>query len=444
MNDSLKNIASVLQANSQGDADITGVAFDSRQVKIGDLFVALVSEHDGHLYIQQALANGAVAVLVDDQHAITPDIPAIIVPDTLLALQRLGQYRREMVNPKVIAITGSNGKTTTKDMTAAILSTKFKTFKTPENYNNEIGVPMTLLSMPDDTEVLVVELGMDRPGQLTVLSHLVMPDIAIITMIGEAHIEFFQTRDNIARAKLEITQGLKSDGILLVPFDEPLLTQAAVKIDRQYFGEKVSAIQALATVTTFTFEQQRFAIPVMGRYNVMNALAAISAGKLLSIDLKHAALALKNFDLTKNRTERLVTSQGVVLISDVYNANPTAVAAVLSTLKSLPARRKYVVLGDMLELGTQANHLHAELGPKILDTDVDGVYLVGSLFNQNTAPLLMSKMGVERVHLYQTDQLKQLASDLLAISQPGDVILLKASHGIHLEKVVQQLTSEQP
>ncbi|MBA1307475.1 UDP-N-acetylmuramoyl-tripeptide--D-alanyl-D-alanine ligase, partial [Pseudomonas stutzeri] len=176
MNDSLKNIASVLQANSQGDADITGVAFDSRQVKIGDLFVALVSEHDGHLYIQQALANGAVAVLVDDQHAITPDIPAIIVPDTLLALQRLGQYRREMVNPKVIAITGSNGKTTTKDMTAAILSTKFKTFKTPENYNNEIGVPMTLLSMPDDTEVLVVELGMDRPGQLTVLSHLVMPD----------------------------------------------------------------------------------------------------------------------------------------------------------------------------------------------------------------------------------------------------------------------------
>ena len=198
------------------------MSFDSRKVKSGDLFVALVAENDGHDYVQQALTKGATAVLVDDRHQIDSKIPAIIVSDTLLALQQLGEYRRHQINPKVVAITGSNGKTTTKDMTSAIMGSQYKTFKTPENFNNEIGVPLTLLTMPDDTEVLVVELGMDRPGQLTTLSELVSPDIAIITMIGEAHIEFFRTRENIAKAKLEITKGLKSQGTLLIPYDEPL------------------------------------------------------------------------------------------------------------------------------------------------------------------------------------------------------------------------------
>ena len=199
---SITEIGKILNASTQGNATVTGVAFNSRDVVIGDLFVALVADNDGHRYIQNALENGAVAVLVDKKHTISHDIPAIIVDDTLAAFQQLGHYRRNQINPKVIAITGSNGKTTTKDMTAAIMSAEFNTFKTPENFNNEIGVPLTLLTMPEDTEVLVVELGMDRPGQLTLLSQLVKPDIAIITMIGEAHIEFFKTRANIGQAKL--------------------------------------------------------------------------------------------------------------------------------------------------------------------------------------------------------------------------------------------------
>lgn len=439
MNESLKNIASLLKADVRGDAVITGVAFDSRQVKVGDIFVALVAENDGHRYITQAIERGASAVMIDHKHEILKNVPTIIVEDTLIALQQWGRIRREQINPKVIAITGSNGKTTTKDMMFAIGSTKFKTFKTPENYNNEIGVPLTLLAMPEDTELLVIELGMDRSGQLTILSKLVQPDIAIITMIGEAHIAFFKTRDNIAKAKLEITKGLKKNGILLVPFDEPLLVKANLDKSMQFFGQEVEQIEAKSDETTFLFKNERFAIPVIGRYNVMNALAAISASMLLGINLKQATLALKTFDLTKNRTEKMVTSKGVVLISDVYNANPTAVAAVLKTIKTIPARRKYVVLGDMLELGEQADKLHASLATQILDSNVDGVFLVGDLFILNTAPLLIKAMGRDNVHEYRAKQLDQLANELSTIANQDDLIVLKGSHGIHLEEVVKLL-----
>ena len=173
MNYSVSKIGQILQAPVQfGDVVVSGVSFDSRQVKPGDLFVALVAQNDGHDYIEQALNHGAVAVLADNQHQIPSTIAAVIVPDTLTALQKLARYRRQDINPKVVAITGSNGKTTTKDMAAAVFATRYKTFKTPENFNNEIGVPLTLLTMPEDTGVLVVELGMDRFGQLSVLSRL--------------------------------------------------------------------------------------------------------------------------------------------------------------------------------------------------------------------------------------------------------------------------------
>ncbi|GMA69481.1 UDP-N-acetylmuramoyl-tripeptide--D-alanyl-D-alanine ligase [Leuconostoc litchii] len=440
MNYSVQKIGQILHALTQVEGTVvTGISFDSRNVQPGDLFVALVAENDGHHYIAQALQHGAAAVLVDDQHQIDTNIPAVIVPDTLIALQNLGQYRRNTINPKVIAITGSNGKTTTKDMTSAIMSSQYKTFKTPANFNNEIGVPMTLLSMPDNTEVLVIELGMDRPGQLTLLSQLVRPDIAIITMIGEAHIEFFKTRENIAKAKLEIIAGLKKDGILLIPESEPLLTNAHIEGKVQTFGENVTSIVSEISETKFTYLHTRFAIPLLGRYNIMNALAAISAGILLHIELENAVEALRHFDLTKNRTEKLTTSHGVNLISDVYNSNPTAVAAVLATLKIIPATHKYVVLGDMLELGEQAASLHACLAQTVIDANVDSVYLVGPLMKKYLYPILQQRFDSAHLHQYETDQLAELIKDLQTLGENGDVILLKASHGIHLENVVNAL-----
>lgn len=449
MNITLEKLAEVLNAPFQGkdSVAISGVAFDSRHVKEGQLFIALVAENDGHDYIENALANGAHAVLVDSQHQLKEDWPAVIVDDTLIAMQKLGQWYRHQVNPKVVAITGSNGKTTTKDMAAEIANQQYRTFKTPENYNNEIGVPMTLLSMPESTEVLIVELGMDRPGQLTVLSHLVEPDIAIITMIGEAHIEFFKTRRNIAKAKLEIINGLKAEGTLIIPNDESLLTQeiSHIKQHVKTFGTinadvNATDISVENNQSQFNINQQKFAIPMLGRYNIMNALAAITAGNLLHIDLKNAQKALLDFDLTKNRTEILHTTHGVTIISDVYNSNPTAVKAVLATLVSREVQgKRYVVLGDMLELGQQAGIMHAGLAESVQESHIDGVYLVGELMRKHLYPILQKHFDQTQLHQYAKDQLDDLVSDLNKLGQQGDVMLLKASHGIHLERVVDEL-----
>lgn len=215
---------------------ITSVSFDSRALRPGALFIPLLGEQDGHRYVDAAIKNGALAVLWQTDHKEADlAVPALKVADTLSALQELSRYYLQKINPKVVAVTGSNGKTTTKDMIAAVLSTQFNVQKTFANFNNEIGVPMTILSMEPNTEVLVVEMGMDRFGQLEQLSRLAEPDVAVITMIGEAHIEFFGTRAKIADAKLEIVSGLKEDGALIYNGDEPLLAERTTDLIQETF-----------------------------------------------------------------------------------------------------------------------------------------------------------------------------------------------------------------
>lgn len=448
----LATIAAALQADFTGQPDtlVSGVQFDSRQVTAGDLFVALVAENDGHHYIENALASGAVAILADEAHRemMSADWPVIFVADTLKGLQDLAVWYRDQVAPKVIAITGSNGKTTTKDMTAAIMASQYKTFKTPENFNNEIGVPMTLLQMPVETEVLVVELGMDRAGQLTDLSRMVKPDVAVITMIGEAHIEFFKTRERIAQAKLEILNGLQPNGTVIIPANEPLLTQPVQHIAQtvQTFGIDDDAdvyaqqITTLENQTTFEVAGETFAIPLLGLYNVMNALAALSSGQRLGLSWAQMSPALTNFQLTKMRTEWLTMPNGTRLLSDVYNSNPTAVSAVIATFKAVNAPVKRVVLGDMLELGEAAGDLHAQIAADLNPRDIQAVYLVGPLMATHLYPLLQDKYLPEQLHVYDKDELSQLSADLNAHLSPTDVVLLKGSHGIHLETVVSTLT----
>ncbi|MBS9336351.1 UDP-N-acetylmuramoyl-tripeptide--D-alanyl-D-alanine ligase [Fructobacillus papyrifericola] len=427
----------------QGDEKtaVEGVSFDSRTVQPGDLFVALVGENDGHNFIQMALDKGARAVLAEEGHVLPEDAPAVVVPDSLAGLQQLSQYYLNEVGPKVVAITGSNGKTTTKDMVAAILSTKYKTFKTPANFNNEIGLPVTILSMPEDTDVLVLEMGMDRPGQLTALSTLAKPDIAVITMIGEAHLEFFKTRANIAKAKLEITAGLKDGGLFLIPADEPLLTEATnLPANTKNFGPVPADIEESLAETVWTEKGQRFAIPMLGRYNVKNTEAAIMVGQALGLDLKTMASALAHFDLTKNRTERLTAQNGAQLISDVYNANPTATKEVLRALSQDGAANLVLVLGDMLELGEEGPALHAALADAVLATKPKQVDLVGPIMVDSLLPALKKAAPDLNVKGYQADELDRLSADLKDGLKKDDLVFLKASHGIHLEKVVASLT----
>lgn len=431
--------------------DITSVAFDSRQLEADALFVPLVSENDGHDYIQSAIEHGAVATFWQADHENVPtDIPVIIVNNTLEALQMLSQYYLAKINPKVVAITGSNGKTTTKDMVASVLSTQFNVTKTNANFNNEIGVPMTILDIEPNTEILVVEMGMDRPGQLDLLSHLVEPDVAAITMIGEAHIEFFGTRDKIADAKMEIVNGLKEDGIFVYNGDEPLLVQRSENLPfTKTFGlneaDDFTAYDITSTpqATSFKVEQiedTEFKIPMLGSYNVNNALVAIAIGSLFRIREENMAKALLEVDLTNNRTEWIEGAKHEKILSDVYNSNPTAVKEVLKAFTAEKiSGRKIAVLGDMLELGDQSSQLHASLEDSLNPDEVQSVYLIGDeikvLYDK-----LVDVYPAQNLFYFKADQLDDLYEQLNSEIYEGDEVLLKASHGIHLEQLLAKLT----
>lgn len=436
------------------DVDVTSVAFDSRHLQPGGLFIPLTGEQDGHQFIQSAIDHGAAATLWAQDLATAPaGFPVIQVANSLTALQTLARYYLTKINPRVVAVTGSNGKTTTKDMVAAILGTQFNVTKTYANFNNEIGVPMTVLSMEPNTEMLVVEMGMDRPGQLDFLSKLVTPDVAIITMIGEAHIEFFGTRDKIADAKSEITHGLSDDGVFVYDGDEPLLRERVADLKQRQltFGRQTTndfyatSVQDTATSTSFTsnaYPDVTFTVPMIGEYNVNNALAALAVAQIYRIQAANAQKALATVPLTKNRAEWLTSTQGAAVLSDVYNSNPTAVREVLGAFAQTPVKgRRLVVLGDMLELGDQADALHAGLADALDPTKFAGVYLVGPHMVALQTALAQQAPDLPVTH-FDTDQLDQLTRTLQATLTANDQILLKGSHGIHLENVLAQLVPD--
>lgn len=453
---SLAEIARAVSAQNDvseyENIDITSVAFDSRKLEDGALFVPLISQNDGHDYIQSAIDNGAAAAFWQKDHGNVPtDFPVIVVDNTLEALQRLSQYYLTKINPKVVAITGSNGKTTTKDMVASVLSTQFNVTKTHANFNNEIGVPMTILDMEPNTEILVIEMGMDRPGQLDFLSHLVEPDIAAITMIGEAHIEFFGTRDKIADAKMEITHGLKEDGIFVYNGDEPLLRSRAEDIsfkhsfglnqENDFYATDIAGSETNTKFKVNKYPDVEFNIPMLGEYNVNNALIAITIGNLYRIHEDNIQKGLANVELTDNRAEWIEGRKHEMILSDVYNSNPTAVKEVVKsfTKDSIDGRR-IVVLGDMLELGSKSKAMHESLAEVLDPAEIKSVYLIGSEMKY-LYERLSSKYDAQDLHYFAADQLDDLYDELNAEIYEGDQVLLKASHGIHLEKLLDKLTN---
>lgn len=451
----LAEIAKAVMATNDvekwGELEVTSVAFDTRELVSGALFIPLTGGRDGHEFIDEARASGAVATLWQSNRPGAPvDFPVVLVEDPLTALQDLSRHYLKKINPRVVAVTGSNGKTTTKDMVAAILDKRFNVTKTKDNFNNEIGVPTTILAMESNTEILVVEMGMDRPEQLAFLSRLAAPDVAVITMIGEAHIEFFGTRDKIADAKMEVVQGLKADGTLIYDGDEPLLVSRAKKVSQQQvtFGRaKHNDVVAEKVVTTATetsfrvnlWPKQPFKLRLLGDYNVNNAMAALAVGRHFKVSADEIASALWEMDLTRNRTEWVKGAAGEAFLSDVYNSNPTAVKEVMKAFNQAPTNgKRLVVLGDMLELGVDADAMHAGLKTAI-DPKLDArIYLVGQHMKA-LAEALRPEYDDGHLFHYEPSQLSELTAQLRADIAAGDLVLIKGSHGIHLEEVLDAL-----
>lgn len=356
-----------------GHLDRLNLMPDSRKIVADGLFVPLVGEHfNGHHYLEQAIEHGAVAAIWMEREPLPEHLPQgfplFFVRDTLSAIQSMAKSYLNQTRPKIIAVTGSNGKTTTKDMLYGILHQSFRTYKTQGNFNNHIGVPLTILSMPKDTEVLVLEMGMNHFGELTFLSQMAKPDIAIITNIGESHIEYLGSREGIAKAKLEIVNGLRKRGTLILDGDEPLLADIqtyAFQIVRCGFSNgnnwRITDIVESVSGSSFSLNKQKetFNVPVLGRHNVKNAVLSFAAARILGMDMEKIRIGLEKLSLTKLRFERIDGLNGSVLINDCYNASPTSMKASLETLKTLPGFKKRIaVLGDMYELGKDEEALH--------------------------------------------------------------------------------------
>ena len=442
----IKEIAQVLGISGIVDErEISSVEFDSRKIEKNDLFVPLPGTRDGHDFVKAAKENGAIATLWQKEKANVPsDLVVLPVENVTQAFQIVAQYYKQKIAPKTVAITGSNGKTTTKDMTASVLAQKYRTYKTQGNYNNDLGVPYTMLHMPDDTEVLILEMGMDHAGEIHFLSQLGQPDVAAITLIGEAHLENLGSRKNIAKAKMEIVDGLAQDGVLFVPADEPLLADLIAPISQevQTFGLGQGDLQAEIVIETsesteFEINDASFIIPVLGGYNVKNALIAYGIGRYFGLSMEQIKNGLAQVELTKNRTQWLQAKNGAKLLSDVYNANPTAMRLVLESFGrlTLPGRR-IAVLADMLELGPDSSAMHASMAEAIVGF-YDFVYLYGE--QMQALANRLTELNVPHAYFIPAQRqafLEQVQKEI----QPTDSVILKGSNGMQLSELVALLT----
>ena len=452
MNLTLDEVAGVLAARNDisqfEDVALTKPEFDSRLIGTGDLFVPLKGARDGHDFIETAFENGAVATLSEKE---VEGHPYLLVDDVLAAFQKLAQYVLEKSQVDVLAVTGSNGKTTTKDMLAQLLSTTYKTYKTQGNYNNEIGLPYTVLHMPEGTEKLVLEMGQDHLGDIHLLSEIAHPKAAIVTLIGEAHLEFFKDRKEIAKGKLQIADGMPAGGLLLVPADPIVGDFLPSQQELVRFGEgaDISITKLEERKDSLTFEANFLSdaidLPVTGKYNATNAMIAAYVALQEGVSEEAIRASFKGLELTKNRTEWKKAGNGADILSDVYNANPTAMRLILETFSTIPANsngRKLAVLADMKELGEQSIDLHNQmilsLSPDVLDTVI--------FYGQDIAGLaqLASQM-FPLGHVYyfkktaEEDQFEDLVKQVKESLKEQDQILIKGSNSMNLAKLVEEL-----
>ncbi len=434
---------------------VNQISIDTRTMEKGSLFVAIKGERfDGHDYIEQAVANGAALVMVREGTILPESVPAIFVTDTLEALGKLAHEYRKLFKIPVIAVTGSVGKTSTKEMIAAILSAKYKVHKSKGNYNNDIGLPLSVLEMDEEHEVAVFEMGMRGFNEISTLSKIVNPDIAVITNIGISHIERLGSRQNILKAKLEVLDGMDENGIVILNGDDELLSGLKGLLTQKTLFYGIDENQDIWAydlsskgeegvyfhVKTGGNDIELF-IPAPGIHNVHNALAGIAVAESLNMSESDIRKGLENFSGEKMRL-CIEEKDGIKFINDSYNAAPSSMTAALDVLCEIAGeRRKWAVIGDMLELGDWATEAHRKIGRLVSKSGIEYMVAIGSLAkwyvegaNEDPATKTITKLFATAL---------EAKSYIKTLVQKGDVLLFKGSRMIKMDVMLQELLSEE-
>lgn len=436
--------------------DCENFCTDTRKILENDVYVGLKGENfDGNEYYEEALKKGAKVAIVSgieipkEKLEQYKDKTIIEVDDSLIAFGKIAEYKRSLYDIPVIQVTGSVGKTSTRDIIANVIRTKYKTLQTEGNLNNHIGLPTTILKLKDH-EALVVESGMNHLGEISYLGKITKPTIAVITNVGTAHIGLLGSRENILKAKLEILENLKPEGTIVINNDNDMLNKWAKedKVYKKYtFGidEKsdVMAYNIKIGNNSSTYnvkinnEEYTVNVPVSGKHFVYNSLCAIAVGNLLGISSENIIKGIETFSLTKNRMEVVKVKDNVTVINDAYNASYDSMKPALEYLSELPANRKIAVLGDMFELGEFSEEIHRKVGIEVVTHKIDILVTVGKLAKYIAEEAKYLRMPEENIISLETTE--EASKYLNKILQKDDAVLLKAAHGMHFSEIFKSI-----
>ncbi|WP_105301826.1 UDP-N-acetylmuramoyl-tripeptide--D-alanyl-D-alanine ligase [Anaerococcus marasmi] len=446
-----KMIGGEISDEKYASLKIKGVSSDSRTIQEGNLYIPLIGEvFDGRLFIKECEDKGASAFLADRDCKIKGNIsiPYIRVEDTLKSLQDLARsYRSELKDIKVIGITGSNGKTTTKDLLYEVLKEKYKVQKTIGNLNNEIGVPKTILSLDEDTNIAIVEMGTDSFGDISLTTNISKPDIAIITNIGDSHLENLKTKEGILKAKMEIVEGLSPDGYFIYNGDDPTMKKEIssyeVKQKMISFGEcddndfVVKASGDNRGNVKFSHDGETYTIPLLGSHNIYNGGVTVLVSSLLGLSNDQIKKGLSEVTPANNRSS-IIELEGFDVLDDCYKSNPQSLRSGLETTKLLGGYdTKILVLGDMLELGESENDLHYEVGSEIDPKDIDYCLFFGSL-SKHMYEGASENFSKDRIFHFTSKN--DLIDKLKSLITKSSLVFVKGSHGMHMEEIIESIS----
>ena len=457
----LRDIAFMIGGEYNGfqpDARVYGISIDSRTISPGELFIAIKGERfDGHDFIDDAVRCGAAGIILSEGSALCPYIR---VKDTTKALSMLAAEYKKMFRAFTVAVTGSVGKTTTKQFISSVLSTEHVTLSTEENFNNEIGLPLTLMKLDANYSAIVLEMGMSAPGEISELSRTAEPDIAVITRIGSSHLEYLGTRENILKAKLEIIDGMKQDGILIINADDELLSGVSFKgrpihkltcgIDGKHADYTAENITEIPGGSTFDVRCRRedevikgITIPILGKHNIYNALFAVAVGKATGISDEKIARGLVNYQNVSMR-QSIYECDDVVFIEDCYNAAPESMTAAFEVTKRVSRehnrKRTVAVIGDMRELGKAASELHYGVGSAVAEAGIDVLIACGQYCDEYAAGAACSGMPTESIYrIPDVSDTEKTCEIIREIILPYDCVLFKASRAMQFERLTDTL-----